>query len=360
MYNTIGKNISLTLFGESHGKVVGACLDGIPAGLSIPYAYLEEKLRKRRASGPFSTTRQEPDEIHFLSGVYENKTQGNPITFVLENKRKNSKEYQTNKARPSHADYVAFEKYFHHMNMAGGGPFSGRMTAALVVAGAFCQKILEDQGIDILGHIEQIQELKDRSFGDYSLDKEILLNKEFPVLEDEVESQMKTRILSAKEEKDSLGAILECNVVGLPAGLGNPYFSSLESELSKAIFSIPAVKGISFGLGFEFSNHRGSQVNDVFYLNDGIKTKTNHNGGINGGISNGMPLVFHVAIKPTSSIGKEQESIDLKENKLTLLEIKGRHDPLIAHRALVVVEAMTAFVLLDAYIERQKECLWER
>lgn len=360
MNNTIGTNITLTVFGESHGCSIGACIDGIPAGIKVPFDYIQAKLNLRKAKGAISTARHEEDQPIFLSGIYNGYTEGNPISFILKNKQYNDAEYQVNIARPSHADYVAYEKYFHYMNMAGGNFFSGRLTAVMVVAGAFCQKMLEDKKIFIGSHIEQLKNIKDRSWQNYEQDLKMLSQKEFPVLDEQKEKEMYQQIMTALKNGDSVGGILETAIIGLPVGLGNPIFASLEAELARAIFAIPAVKGIAFGKGFDFTNFYGSEVNDLYYYDQQVKTRTNNNGGINGGISNGMPLIFHTSFKPTASISKKQESINLETKKQVFLQLNGRHDPTIIHRARVVVDAMTAFVLMNAYIEREKECIWQK
>ncbi|MBW9212168.1 MULTISPECIES: chorismate synthase [Terrabacteria group] len=359
MSNHIGEIIRLTVFGESHGTKLGGVLEGIPAGILLPLDYIQDKLKLRKAKSSISTARQEEDRPVFLSGIHHGYTEGTAISFVLENKNAQSKDYELNKPRPSHADYVAYEKYFGYMNMAGGNMFSGRLTAIFVVAGALCQKLLEDKGIYIGSHIEQLYNLQDRPFQVYKEDIQVLSQLDFPVLDSSISKSMQELILETKEEKNSLGGILETVVIGLPLGLGNPLFDGLESELSKSLFSIPAIKGISFGLGFDFTKYKGSEINDALYYDNGaVKTKTNHNGGINGGISNGMPLIFHTVVKPTSSIGLSQDTIDLANKKNTRLAIRGRHDPAIIHRARVVVDAMTAFVILNAYMKREQECLW--
>lgn len=360
MSNSIGERIRLTIFGESHGSVIGGILDGIPAGVELPLEYIQEKLNLRKAKGSISTSRQEEDAPTFLSGIHQGYTEGNAIAFILKNKNVQSKDYELHKPRPSHADYAAYEKYFGYMNLAGGAIFSGRLTAAFVVGGAICQKLLEDKGVYIGSHIKRLYRFQDRSFENYEKDIQKLSRLDFPVLDSSISKTMQEYLLKIKEEKDSIGGILETAVIGLPVGLGDPIFDSLESNLSKILFSIPAIKGVSFGLGFDFAQYKGSEVNDVLFYEKGkVKTKTNHNGGINGGLSNGMPLVFHTVVKPTSSIGLVQETIDLQTQTNTTVEIQGRHDPAIIHRVRPVVDAVTAFVLLDAYLKREQECLWQ-
>lgn len=350
MKNTFGNSVSLTLFGESHGPEIGAVLDGLAPGIPVDEDYIAGKLLLRRPAGIISTGRVEPDPFRIVSGVYNGFTTGTPICILIPNENTRSRDYSGNRflARPGHADYTAFRKYHGYEDFRGGGHFSGRLTAALVAAGAITQSALEKNGILIGTHIARCAGISDRPFQDLKADIQTLSGLRFAVLDEEAADQMRTAIKEASAEGDSVGGILETAVTGLPAGVGEPWFDSLESLLSHALFSIPAVKGVEFGDGFSLADQRGSLANDSFALQDGkIITKTNHNGGINGGISNGMPLLFRCAVKPTPSIYKEQETVDFLQNTEQKLTIGGRHDPAIVHRARVVADCVTALVLCD-------------
>ena len=351
MKNTFGNNISITLFGESHGQAIGAVVDGIPAGVKIDTDYINKKLSLRKPHGRISTARCEQDEINFISGVRNNITTGTPIAVFFENKDTNSKDYSNLKdtPRPSHADYVAEVKYGGAQDERGGGHFSGRLTAPIVAVGAILAQLLEQKGIYIGTHIKNLHGVCDRDFGSIKDDISTLSKKVFPVLDDISEEIMIREIEEAAKCGDSVGGILESVVLGLPVGVGEPWFDSIESTLSHALFSIPGIKGVEFGLGFGFAEKYGSEANDPF-VTDGEKifTKTNNSGGINGGISNGMPIIFRVAVRPTPSIYKEQCTVNLKKMENTTLTIEGRHDPAIIHRARAVVDAITAIALADA------------
>ena len=351
MKNTFGNNISVTLFGESHGPAIGAVLDGLCAGVKIDMENINRRLSQRKPHGAISTARHEDDEPIFLSGVKDGITTGTPISVVFENRNTSSKDYSMLKdtPRPSHADYVAEVKYGGHQDERGGGHFSARLTAPIVAVGAILEAVLAEKGVHIGTHIKALHGIKDREFSSYNDDIEALSSMLFPVLDKETEARMTDEILSAARSGDSVGGILECAVIGLPAGVGEPWFDSLESTLSHALFSIPGIKGVEFGLGFGFADKFGSEANDPF-VTDGkeIYTKTNNNGGINGGISNGMPIVFRVAVRPTPSIFKEQDTVSLSKMENTVLSITGRHDPAIIHRARAVVDAIVAIALADA------------
>ena len=357
MKNVFGNNITYTLFGESHGSHIGIVIDGLPAGIALDKEYISRQLALRQPSGNISTSRKEEDFPVFVSGVKDGFTEGTPVTILIENKNVRRNDYDALKgiARPGHADYAAQMKYQGYQDQSGGGHFSGRLTAPLVAAGAIVRKILEDKGIYIGSHISRMMDVKDRSFDFNNLTEDIksVNERQFPVLDETSGEAMKQLILAARERKDSVGGILETAVAGLPAGIGEPFFSSLESVISSAIFSIGGVKGISFGAGFEFADMYGSQSNDPFRIEDGrIVTTTNNNGGINGGISNGMPVLFSTVIKPTSSIGLKQQTVNYEELKEVELEINGRHDPAIIHRARVVVDCMTAMALTELLVQR--------
>ncbi len=350
MKNTFGNNISITLFGESHGTAIGAIVDGLPAGINVDEEFISHQLDLRRPVGRISTPRQEADKFSIVSGVFNGKTTGTPICIVIPNENTHSKDYSKayGKARPGHADYTAFCKYNGCEDYRGGGHFSGRITAGLVAAGAIAIELLSKKGIKIGTHISKCAGVDDASFSDLEKDINTLSDKMFAVLSDEKGGQMIKEIEKASEEVDSVGGILETAVIGLPVGVGEPWFDSVESLLSHALFSIPAIKGVEFGAGFACADMRGSEMNDNFVLEDGkVTTKTNNNGGINGGITNGMPVVFRCAVKPTPSISKEQETVDFINNENTVLSVKGRHDPCIVHRARVVVDSVTALVLCD-------------
>lgn len=350
MKNTFGNNVSVTLFGESHGASVGAVVDGLPAGVKVNEAFISHQLDLRRPFGKISTSRQEVDNFEILSGVFNGKTTGTPICIVIPNENTQSKDYSKTygNARPGHADYTAFCKYNGCEDYRGGGHFSGRITAGLVAAGAIAIDLLAEKGIKTGTHIAKCAGVEDSSFADLENDINLLSDKMFAVLSDEKGERMISNIEKAAESGDSVGGVLETAVVGLPVGIGEPWFDSVESILSHALFSIPAVKGVEFGAGFSCADMLGSQMNDSFFLEDNKTiTKTNNNGGINGGITNGMPVIFRCAVKPTPSISKEQETVDFINNENTVLSVKGRHDPCIVHRARVVVDSVTALVLCD-------------
>lgn len=359
MKNNFGTNISLTIFGESHGPQIGIVLDGLPAGFEIDEDRILLDLEKRKASGKISTQRHEEDIPVFISGIFNGCTTGTPVTILFQNKDTRSGDYTKtkNRLRPGHADFTAYEKYNGFQDYRGGGHFSGRLTAPVVAAGSICRQILEQKNIKIGSHIEQLYNIKDESFSDdiQRLEKEIdAMNEEkFAVLDHDVKEDMKEAILEAAKEGDSLGGILESAVIGLPAGIGEPFFDSVESILSHLLFSVPAVKGVSFGKGFGFANLKGSQANDAFYYDGQIKTRTNNNAGINGGITNGMPILIHTVIKPTPSIFKTQESVDYETKESVDLQIQGRHDPCILHRARIVIDSVIAFGILDLWMSKE-------
>lgn len=350
MKNTFGNSVAITLFGESHGEYIGAVLDGLAPGIKIDREYIENMLTLRRPDGKISTPRKEKDNFRIVSGVVNGKTTGTPITILIPNENVNSSDYAELKtvARPSHADYTAQCKYHGFQDSRGGGHFSGRITAALVAAGAICKWALEQKGISIGTHVKSCVGISDRDFGDYIADIKALNEKTFAVLDESCEETMKNKILEVASDGDSVGGILETAVVGVPQGVGEPWFDSVESLISHIMFSIPAVKGIEFGAGFAFADMKGSLANDSLKIQDGkILTETNNNAGINGGITNGMPIIFRTVIKPTPTIFKPQNTVDFKDMTETSLEPKGRHDPAIVHRARIVQDAATAIVLCD-------------
>ncbi len=350
MKNTFGNAITLTLFGESHGEYIGATLDGLAPGIRVDRDYINARLSERRPSGKISTARVEADEFIIASGEFNGYTTGTPLTFLIPNTNKKSTDYKNivKTPRPGHADYTAECKYHGFQDPRGGGHFSGRVTAALVCAASLLRSALLDKGVRIGSHITELHGIQDRYFENYEADIDLLSAGEFPVLREESAERMKKEIEKAAAAGDSVGGILETAIIGVPEGVGEPWFDSVESMLAHALFSVPAVKGIEFGAGFAFADMLGSEANDPFAIRGGkVITKTNNNGGINGGITNGMPITFNTVIKPTPSIFCEQDSVDLTEMKDTTLKIEGRHDPAIIHRARAVVEAMCALVIAD-------------
>lgn len=366
MKNNFGTNISMTIFGESHGPCIAITLDGLPAGFKINLERIKEDMEKRKAKGSISTQRHEDDEVEIVSGFFNGYTTGTALTILIQNKNTQSKDYSDiqYRLRPGHADFSAYEKYHGFQDYRGGGHFSGRLTAPIVAAGSICRQILETKNILIGSHIEQLYALHDAPFSNNidELKKQIqtLNKKEFASLDEQVAQNMEQAILEAKNEQDSIGGILESAIINLPAGIGEPFFDSIESILAHLLFSIPAVKGVSFGAGFQMASKKGSEANDAFIMNDTIQTKTNNNGGINGGISNGMPIIIHTCIKPTPSIYKAQETVDYKTKESQTLNIKGRHDPCILHRARIVVDSMIAFGILDLLMSNNANNILEK
>lgn len=391
MSSTYGENIHLSIFGQSHSEAIGMSLDGIPAGQSIDITRLNAFLARRAPGGSeLSTPRKEADCPEFLSGLTFSEasgeagiTCGTPISAIIRNTNTRSKDYTELKVkpRPGHADYTAEIKYHGAQDYAGGGHFSGRLTAPLCIAGGICIQLLEKQNIHIFTRIYSIGGIRDGgSFEAYIADRIAeasdsceteqkgccanipdkviagLLAKALPVIDDKSGEKMKELILQKKSEGDSIGGIIECVVTGLPAGIGDPMFDGMENRISQAVFAIPAVKGIEFGSGFASAYMTGSENNDEFCIKNGqIETMTNNCGGILGGITDGMPLVFRAAFKPTPSISKEQRSVDLTEMQETTLSVHGRHDPCIVPRAVPCVEAAAALAVYDAYLGRLKE-----
>lgn len=350
MKNTFGESVAVTLFGESHGKAIGAILDGMAPGIPVDEAFIAHQMDLRRSVSSLSTARKEADKVIVLSGIKDGVTTGTPIALMIENGDTHSRDYEALKyiARPGHADYSAFCKYHGFSDTRGGGHFSGRITAGLVAAGAIAITALANIGIFIGTHIAKCAGIPDRTFNNYEEDIKNLSEMPFAVLDEKSAEQMKYAIETAKAEGDSVGGVLETAVIGLPEGVGEPWFDTLESVLAHGLFSIPAVKGVEFGKGFALADMRGSEANDRYrVVNNKIITETNHNGGILGGISNGMPIVFRTAIKPTPSIYQPQDTVNFMKNENTELTIQGRHDPAIVHRARVVADSMTALILCD-------------
>lgn len=355
MKNTFGNNVSVTIFGESHGNAIGAVLDGLSAGIDVDEDFIRHQLTLRRPVGQISTPRVETDKFEIVSGVFEGKTTGTPICIVIPNENTRSKDYGENrfKMRPSHADFTANQKYHGFEDFRGGGHFSGRITTGLVAAGAIVISALKSKGISIGTHISRLGGIADKEFGDLESEIALLNKSEFAVLDPEKAEKMKERILDARSQTDSIGGVLETAVTGLPAGVGEPWFDSVEGVLSHGLFSIPGIKGVEFGAGFSIADMLGSEANDQFKAQNGkIETTTNNNGGINGGITNGMPVIFRVAVKPTPTIAKPQETVDIRDNSNCVLKSVGRHDPCIVHRARVVVDSVTALGLCDLLTAR--------
>ncbi|MBO5299955.1 MAG: chorismate synthase [Clostridia bacterium] len=360
MSSEYGKALKISVFGQSHGKAIGVNIDGLPSGEQIDleelYAFMA-----RRAPGKneFATKRSEADMPVFLSGIENNKTCGFPVCAIIENKDTRSTDYAglSRTPRPSHADYTALLRYGESVDLRGGGHFSGRLTAPLCIAGGIAKQILARRGIFIGAHLSSVGTAKDEKFPLYPT-KELfdeVAKKELPVINDELEKKMADQIREAAAEADSVGATIECAITGFPAGIGSPMFDGIENRMAQAIFGISAVKGIEFGAGFESSEMRGSKNNDPFRIeNEKIVTETNNCGGILGGISNGMPIVFRAAFKPTPSIGIEQKTVDVKTMENTTVTVKGRHDPCVAVRAVPVVEAVAATVILDMLLEESE------
>ncbi len=352
MKNTFGNQITLTLFGESHGPAIGAVIGGLPAGIRLDTSFIAEKLARRRPQSAIDTPRREKDEFQILSGVYQNKTTGAPLCIVIPNENTKSDDYTYGIARPSHADYTAFSKYHTHEDYRGGGHFSGRITAAIVAAGAILQLALLFIGIDIGTHILQCGNAHDRAFDNIEDDLKLLHQRPFPTLEACAEASITAEILQAREEKDSIGGKTQTAIRGLIPGLGEPFFDSVESQLSHALFSIGGIKGVEFGAGFSLCTMRGSEANDPFFARNGIVyTATNHAGGINGGITNGMPIVFQCAVRPTPSIAKEQDTVNFLTRENVKHSVKGRHDPAIVRRICPVIDALSALVVCDLLAE---------
>lgn len=366
MKSAIGQCIQLSLFGESHGEAIGVVIQGLPSGILIDQAWMQKQMEKRKPKGKISTQRQEADIPEIVSGVFEGRTTGTPLCILIRNENMRSKDYSKMRdiPRPSHADYTAQVKYQGFQDYRGGGHFSGRITAPLVAAGAIFLQMLKSKGIEVGTHVSQMQEIMDEPLAA----DEIVLRKQLLALEDQylacvqdsVRDAVQKRIEEAQAQGDSMGGILESAVVGMPPGVGEPFFDSVESKLAHLLFSIGAVKGVEFGDGFDFAAKTGSEANDGFAIKDGqLQTLTNHNGGINGGITNGMPLRIRTVVKPTPSIYKPQSSVNLKTGEAVTLQIEGRHDPAILHRARVVVDSMIALGLVDLLTERFGILWWK-
>lgn len=354
MSSTYGENLKLSIFGQSHGAAIGMTLDGIPAGLPVDLEKLQQFLG-RRAPGQndYSTPRREEDRPEFLSGLLNGFTCGAPLAAIIRNTNTRSGDYANlmDCPRPGHADYTAQVKYGGYQDAAGGGHFSGRLTAPLCIAGGLCKQWLEAKGIRISAHIAAIAGISDTPFDPIQPQLDSVCT-DFPVLNPQAGAKMREAVAAARMEQDSVGGIIECAVTGLPAGLGEPMFGGVEGRIAQIVYGIPAVKGVEFGIGFEAANLRGSENNDDFRMEEGkVVTSTNHCGGILGGITSGMPLLFRAAFKPTPSISQAQQSVSLSRGENQELVVKGRHDPCIVPRAVPVVEAAAAIAIFDMLLQ---------
>lgn len=361
MSYSFGKNFKVSLFGQSHSEEIGIVIDGISAGYKINKDLIRKNLERRRpGKNKFSTARKEDDDFKIVSGEVEGITCGAPICAIIENKDQKSRDYDNLKGRPrpSHADYPAYVKFKGFNDIRGGGQFSGRMTAPIVIAGSIAEDLLLNRGIKIYSRIKSIGQASDIDLNLNDIGEEKLCdlkNEDFPVFQNEAREKMQEEILKAKEDGDSIGGIVETFVLNIPKGIGEPFFDSLESVISHAVFSVPGIRGIEFGSGFEAAKMHGSSHNDEYYYENGeVKTRTNNHGGIIGGLSSGMPIIFRTAVKPTSSIAKTQNTISLKDKKNVNLKIIGRHDPSIVPRALVAIEMITALAILDLVMEGER------
>lgn len=353
MADWTGNNIKLSIFGTSHGPYIGASIDGLPAGIKVNEDSIRKALSLRRPGGRISTARVEQDEFEIISGVFNGYTSGDCLTVIIANSDTRSKDYSELKIkpRPSHADYSANVKYDGFNDYRGGGHFSGRLTAAIVALCAIIRDVLSFKGITVGSHIRSIGEIEDDRLSFKKEELDYLNEQYFAVLNEETKDKMLKLIEEARNSQDSVGGIIETAVLGIPCGIGEPYFDSVESRLASLIFSIGGVKGVEFGSGFDISRMYGHEANDEFIYDNGtVITLTNHNGGINGGITNGMPLVVSTAIKPTPSISRVQRTVNLQTGENCELEIHGRHDPCIVHRARIVVDSLICFGLLDLCI----------
>lgn len=355
-----GENIKISIFGESHGAAVGVVVDGLPPGIKLDIDDINFEMNRRKpGQDAFTTPRKESDEVEIVSGFFNGYTTGTPLCGIIRNTDKRSRDYEEikNIMRPGHADYTGRVLYKGFGDYRGGGHFSGRLTAPVVFAGAIAYQYLKNNGITIGTHILKIGKASDTYMDPVKIDEEKLKKireTRFPVIDESALAKMKKEIEDAKKERDSVGGLLETAVLNLPAGLGAPIFRSVESKIASFVFSIPGVKGVEFGTGFKLSEMKGSEANDSFFIeNNQVKTKTNHSGGINGGITNGMPILFRTAVRPTSSIGRLQKTIDADKMSGTELTVHGRHDPCIAVRAVPVIDAAAAIVIMDLHIKKQ-------
>ena len=365
MRNSLGSSIILTLFGESHGSTIGATLDGMPCGIPVDEDFIRRELARRRPQGAKETRRVESDDFRIISGVFNGKTTGEPLCILIENADTRSVDYDKTHllARPSHADYVSHLVHEGFEDYRGGGHFSGRLTAPIVALGAICRQMLENIGIKIGTHILSCGAASDSNFADDEnlLDRQIdaVNGKDFPVIYD-IAQAIEKEIEAVRTNQDSIGGVIQTAVTHIPAGIGEPWFSSVEGTIANAMFSIGGIKGVEFGLGFGFKDKTGRTANDELYSEGGcIKTYTNHNGGINGGYSNGMPIVFNCSVKPTPSISAPQRTVNLETLENTMIEISGRHDPAIIRRICIVANSLTAIVVCDMLKSRFSNAIFK-
>jgi len=355
--NTYGTNLKITIFGQSHAPAIGIVIDGFPAGMTVDTDALQCFLNRRAPGGTaYGTKRKEADIPEFIAGLRDGETCGAPITAIIRNTDARSSDYEALKdiPRPSHADYAAYVKFNGKNDVAGGGQFSGRLTAPLCVAGGLCLQLLKQRGIAVAAHILSIGNADNTPFDPVRPDFSALPTGKPPALNASAWKNMLAEIDDARKAGDSLGGVIECAATGLPAGLGNPMFEGMENKIAQVVFGIPAVKGIAFGSGFEGARMRGSENNDPYFMDgDAIRTKTNNHGGILGGITTGMPLIFRAVIKPTPSIAMEQDSVSLSRRENVKLSIRGRHDPCIVPRAIPCVEAAAAIAICDILLGNQ-------
>lgn len=353
MKNTFGQNVALTVFGESHGEYVGVVVDGLAPGIKVDENFIAKQLARRAPSTNVDTARREKDAFKIVSGVFNGSTTGTPLCVIITNEGMISSDYSYGTARPSHADYTAYEKYHGFEDYRGGGHFSGRVTAGIVAAGAILISALKNLGVVIGTHIAECAGLHDTGFNDIQNDVLTLENAIFPVLDEKTGQEMIKEIERAKADLDSIGGITETAISGLPAGVGEPWFDTVEGMLSHALFGIGGIKGISFGDGFSLASMRGSVANDAMRVENGkIITLTNRNGGVNGGITNGMPVTFRCAVKPTPSVAKEQKSVDFIKKENVSVAVRGRHDPAIIRRICPVIDSVTALTVCDLLVTR--------
>ena len=354
MSSTYGEKIKISVFGESHGGGIGVVIDGLPAGEAIDFdAVLAQMARRAPGRDKTATPRKESDLPRVLSGMLGDVLTGAPLCAVIENTNTRSQDYGDllAKPRPGHSDYTAYIKYHGANDIRGSGHFSGRITAPLVFAGAVCRQLLERRGIQIAAHIQSVGSIHDKPFDPVAVPSALIKRlsaSSFALIDESAEEPVRAEIEAARLAQDSVGGTIECAVTGLPAGVGEPMFDGLEGAIAKAVFGVPAVKGIEFGAGFALAAMRGSRANDAFcYQNGHVVTETNHCGGILGGIANGMPLIFRCAVKPTPSISQPQKTVDLQTGENTVLTIHGRHDPCIVPRAVPVIEAVTPLAIIN-------------
>ena len=356
MSSSFGNYLRLSIFGQSHGPAVGITVEGLPAGMQVDTEALRAALARRTPGrDPLTTARRETDEPEFLSGIRDGVLTGQPLCAVFRNRDQHSEDYEDplDLPRPGHADYAGHVRYYGHEDSRGGGSFSGRLTAPLVLAGALAAQFLAGQGVRIASHISRLGSLTDDPIGEAPGDLGFLAGMRLPVLRTGLAAEMEAAILQAREAGDSLGGAVACRVDGLPAGLGAPFFDSAESTLARLLFSIPGIKAVSFGDGFGFAEARGSEMNDAFRMaGDQVVTATNHSGGVNGGVTNGMPLVFTCAVRPTPSIALPQETVSLRRRENAAITVRGRHDPCLLPRICPVVEAAAAIGLTELWMER--------